>query len=164
MSPLAPCSSHFPVWNWFSYLNEVPSPGPLQVPSRPHNWFYSICLLIFISKHKLPIADIYDRLSYSRSSTIWMRKYMFIRILYNSSWFIVLAALCKALWWENSEIRNSDICKIISVYRLTPSPYHPLKDPFVMGYKAAKGRNHCPRPRSQCQLDSELGLYFLDAS
>lgn len=64
-----------------------------------------------------------------------MRKYMFIRILYNSLWFIVLAALCKALWWENSEIRNLDICKILLVFRLTPSPYHPLKDPFVMGYK-----------------------------
>lgn len=109
--------------------------------------FYNICLLIFISKCKLPIADIYDRLSYSRSSTIWMKKYMFIRILYNSSWFIVLTPLCKALWWKNSEKRNLDICKILIIYRLAPSSYHLLNDPFVMGYKAAKGQ----RPLSKAK-------------
>lgn len=164
MSPLASCSSHFPMWNWFSYLNEVSSPGPLQVPSGPHNWFYSICLRISVSKHQLPISDIYDRLSYSRSSTIWMRKYMFIRILYNSSWFIVLAALYKVLWWKSSEQRNSDICKILTSIDKPPVCITHTRTPFWWVTRQPRARDHCSRPRSQWQLDLELGLYFLDSS
>lgn len=33
------------------------------------------------------------------------------------------------------------------VYRLTPSSYHPLNDPFVMGYKAAKSQRPLSRAK-----------------